>query len=237
MKKLFVLLLISLFFITGCNIKEINANDLNKLTDNILSKKLGLYNRVSSGYKYYAPRGIRVIDSTDYNEKLFSDGVKYYLYVDVVSYFFKKELKYEVNEEAYFSKKLDYKGKKGYLEITKNKNIYFIEMMFNYSKIEAYVSQSDINKTVLNASYILNSLVFNDSLISLAFDENKSSFNEEDFKIFEPKRQEGNFIDYINEYNQYEGTIDEELLNQDQTEIPGETLEDTLNEGGNYETD
>jgi hypothetical protein len=205
-------------FITGCSIKKVNNKDINELVNNLLDKKINLYNQTSIGYKYYAPRGVRVIDSTSYNEKLFSNGYTYYLYVDVVSYYFKKTSTYQVNNKAYFSKELNYNNKKGYLEINKVKNYYFIEMMFNYAKVEAFVAEEDIWKTVTNISYILNSLKFNNITIKRLFDNNVSNFNEEKYEIFKPKDKKGDFLDLVKEYDNYENPIeDEDLITPDNT--------------------
>jgi len=228
MKKIFVLLLISLTFLTGCSVAEINDKDMNKIVDTILGKNLNLHNQTSNGYKYYLPRGTRVIDSTSYNEKLYSSGNVYYLYVDIVSYHFKKDVSYEENEDAYFSKKLDYNDKKGYLEITKIKGLYFVEMMYNYSKIEVIVSKDDIEDAVINASYILSSLDFNDKIIEILFNEATLDLDEEEFELFEPKREEGNFLDYVKEYDQYEDTIDEDLIAPDDTATDENAIDDSL---------
>lgn len=69
MKRNFVLLLVSLIFLTGCTIEQQNIKDIDKMVATILGKKLNLYNQISNGYKYYLPRGLRVIDNTSYNEK------------------------------------------------------------------------------------------------------------------------------------------------------------------------
>jgi hypothetical protein len=213
---------------TGCDIKELDSNDINKVVDTILNQKLNLYSQTSNGYKYYVPRGVMVTDSTSYNEKLYSSGNVYYLYVDVVSYYFKKDSNYIENKDAYFSKKLDYKNKKGYLEITKINNLYFIEMMYNYAKVEALVTKDDIVPTIINSSYILSTLKFNDKIIKLLFDENILNFNEEQFKLFEPKRKEGNFLDYVKEYDQYEQNIDEDLITPDEQSTNDQTIDDSL---------
>ncbi|MDD2203330.1 MAG: hypothetical protein PHD78_02995 [Bacilli bacterium] len=228
MKKIFVLLLIFPFVLMGCTVVEVNDKDLNKIVDTILGKNLNLHNQTSNGYKYYLPRGTRVIDSTSYNEKLFSDGYKYYLYVDIVNYHFKKDVSYEENMDAYFSKKLDYNKKQGYLEITEIKNLYFVEMMYNYSKIEVFVSKDNIKDAVINASYILSSLNFNDTIIETLFNETSIDLNEEKFKLFEPKREEGNFLDYVKEYDQYEDTIDEDLIAPDDTAKEEKIIDDSL---------
>ena len=77
-------------------------------------------------------------------------------------------------------------------------------MMFNYAKIEVLVKKEDINKAVINASYILNSLTFNNKIIESKFAADKYDFNEENFNLFEPKRKEGNFLDYVEELDIYE---------------------------------
>ncbi|HHT38596.1 MAG TPA: hypothetical protein GXZ95_04195 [Mollicutes bacterium] len=220
MKRNFVLLLVSLIFLTGCTIEQQNIKDIDKMVATILGKKLNLYNQISNGYKYYLPRGLRVIDNTSYNEKIYSKGNTYYLYVDVVSYQFKRDLTYDENDKAYLSKKLNYNKNKGYLEITKtNNNLYFVEMMYNYGKIEALVPKNDIPETVINASYILGSLTFNDRVIKILFEEGTNEFVEKPFELFKPKRKEGNFLDYDKEFGQYEEIIDEDKI------IPSEDKE------------
>lgn len=212
MKKTFVLVLISLVFLTGCSIEQIDENNIDIILDTFLNKNLNLYNQVSSGYKYYLPRGIRVVDNAEYNEKLYADGNIYYFYVDVVSYYFKKVDNYTEKEDIYYSKRLEHNNKKGYIQITKNKELYFVEMLYNYAKIETLVAEKDIKQTVINATYILNSLNFNDKIIEKSFDETLLNFNEEQFKLFEPKRKTGDFLDYEEEYGKYEETIDEDLI-------------------------
>ena len=90
MKKFFLLLLIPLLFMTGCTIKQVDNKDIKSILDTLLGNNLNLYNQTSKGYKYYVPRGVSVIDNTSYNEKLIATGDIYYLYVDVVSYQYKK---------------------------------------------------------------------------------------------------------------------------------------------------
>jgi hypothetical protein len=229
MKKIFVLLLFSLVFLTGCTVKQVNNKDINKIVDTLLNKNISLYNQTSIGYKYYAPRGVRVIDSSSYNEKLFSGGYTYYLYVDVVSYHFKKDSTYEENKKAYFSKKLNYNNRKGYLQITKIGSSYFVEMMFNYAKVETFVAKNDIWQSVANISYILDSLKFNDVTIKRLFDENVLNFNEEKYEIFKPKGKNENVLDYIKEYDNYEDPIeDEDLITPDNNTQSQDTTDDLL---------
>ena len=235
MKKIFVLLLVTLTFLTGCSVKEVNNENINEMVDTILDKKMGLYNQHSSGYKYYLPRGMSLIDSTNYNEKMFSNGNSYYLYIDVVSYHFQKDSAYKKNIKAYFSKNLTYNNKKGYIEITKIKDLYFVEMMFNYAKIEAFVPKDDINQAVINASYILGSLKFNDIIIKRLFDDDVLKFDELSFELFKPKGDDGDYLNYVKEFDTYEKEIDEDLIVPDGNGNVQDTSDSLLEWGGYYE--
>ena len=151
-------------------------------------KKNTLYNRVGKGYKYYVPRGVTYIDTTELNDKLYSNGNYYYLYIDAVSYYHKVKVNYKENKDAYYSKKIDVSGKEGYLEIQKQKNDkYVIEFVYNYAKIEAMVDKEDINEVVLNASYILSTVKFNNKVIKLMLNETYFTNKEEKYDIFADK--------------------------------------------------
>lgn len=193
MKKILLILLV-MFLFTACSIKKIEITKTSAI-ENILKSNNNLANTVSPGYKYYIPNEVTLIGRNDYNETLYSKGDYYYLYVDVVSYYNKVKLEYEVNKDAYYSSKINYKDKEGYIEITKSKDKYFVEFMYNYAKLEAYVNEKNINNTVLNASYILSSLKFNEILAESKFGSFKDLNKEENLNIFIPKREEGTFLD------------------------------------------
>ena len=55
--------------------------------------------------------------------------------------------------------------------------------------------------------YLLNSIKYNDSIIAFTVGEDNMEFKEEDFIFFTPK-EDKNFIDYINEYDEY---VEEEI--------------------------
>lgn len=197
-----IILLIIIFSFAGCTIKEIEDNDIDYIIDLIIQTNHKLVNQTSKGYKYYLPKGVTLIDNINYNEKLYATSNVYYLYVDIASFYFQKELNYQINKDAYFSKNLSY-NKKGYLEINKIDNLYFIEMMYNYAKIETLVEEKDLQNTIINLSYILSSITFNQKVIKLMFDEDRLNFNEQKVDIFETKGRESKFIDYVNEYDVY----------------------------------
>lgn len=201
MKKI-VLVFITLLLLTGCT-SEIDMNNYDKLIDSFLSKNTSLVNNYSSGYKYYLPTGVRVIESKDYNEKLYYNGYNYYMFVDIVSYYYKNDINYTESKNLYYSKKLDYNGKKGYIEISQIDNLYKISMYYNYTKIEAYVDKDNLSQSIINICNILNSIKYNDSIINLYVGSGETALNEETYDFYKP-RKEGNFINYINQFDIYE---------------------------------
>lgn len=195
MKKLVIISLLAVLF-TGCTVVRIATDNINTIVDVVLSKNNTLYNTVDKGYKYYKPRGVTYIDTSEYNEKLYSDGNYYYLYVDINSYFYKKEFEYKENKDAYYSRYLDINDKKGYLEINKYKDYYLVEFMYNYAKIEALVKEEDINDVVLNASYILSTIKYNSDVIKLVLNEDYFTNKDVLYDIFTPKKETSDFLEY-----------------------------------------
>ena len=110
-KKKIILLALLILTITGCT--NLNSLDLDTLVDTLLEKDSNLTNTVFDGYKYYVPKGLRLIEKNEYNAS-FKDEYNntYYLYIDVISYYNKENVEYKVNNKAYFSKKLNYDNKK-----------------------------------------------------------------------------------------------------------------------------
>ena len=184
MKKAIIMLLL-LVFLTGCTVVRIDTKSIDNIVSVILSKENTLYNTIGQGYKYYIPRGVVYIDSNDFNEKLYCNGDYYYLYLDVIGYYHKKEFTYVENKDLYYSRSLDINGKKGYLEINKiDEKYYLVEFMYNYAKLEALVLEDSINDVVLNASYMLSTVKYNDKVIKLILDEDYFTSKEEQYDIF-----------------------------------------------------
>ena len=196
MKKKLLILLMTLF-LAGCTIVRINTTSIDNIISVVLSKNNTLYNRVGRGYKYYVPRGVTYIDSSGSNDKLYSNGIYYYLYLDEISYFYKKTINYKEDYTKYYSKKIDNNGKLGYLEITQKDNLYLIEFVYNYAKIEALVPEKEINNTVLNSSYILSTIKYNHNIIKLSLSENFLKNKEEKYNVFTQKnKDESSFLRY-----------------------------------------
>lgn len=188
------LLLILILLTAGCSVVRIDTTDIDNIVSVVLSKDNALYNQIGKGYKYYVPKGVSYVDTSSYNDVLYASGQRYYLYIDTISYYHKKEKAYEENQNAYYSKALDIRGKKGYIEINEQKNgKYFIEFMYNYAKIEALVDSKNIHEVILNASYILSTVKFNDNVISLTLDDEFLS-SEEKYDIFTSKQETDDFL-------------------------------------------
>ena len=125
-----------------------------------------------------------------------------------MSYYHKVDVSYEEDDSLYYSKEIDIQGKQGYLEIQEQENgMYVIEFVYNYAKIEAMVSEEDINEVVLNASYILSTVQFNNDVIKLMLNETYFTNKEETYDIFEDKEDRtssSNLVEYEDE------TVEEE---------------------------
>lgn len=183
-KKVILLALLGFFFLVGCT--PVQDMSLDDIINNGTNRVVEVYNKYRKGYKYNCPKGLDVIKSTEYNEVIASKDYKYFLYVDAVSYYNKIIENYEVNDNAFVSKQISYEDKYGYLEINELENEkYFIEIMYNYAKIEVIVKKKDINVVVANCLSVLSSINFNENVLKTLLDEEVSQFREFEFNIFE----------------------------------------------------
>ena len=220
MKKLGILLGI-LLFVSGCSVISIDDNSIDGIVSSVLSYESDLANQSLHGYKYYLPKGVRQITQTSTNTVLLDQKNYYYLYVDTVAYYHHTEEEYQERDDRYYSRSLDYNGNKGYLEINVVNDKYFIEMMYHYAKIEAYVTKEDLTVALTNICTILSSIRYNDSVLATLVGDNVLNYKEESFDIFKPKREEGNFLDYVEQFGTYQD-IDNEIPDEDTIEIEEE---------------
>ena len=213
MKRLFVLLSILTLFITGCSVTNLSNQSIDKVIDKVMKKDSKLKNVNFEGYNYYVPKGMTFINKNQYNA-IFRDQYNsyYYLYVDAVSYYHKIKSNYKINKKAYYSKSIKTKNKFGYLEINKEKQGYFIEAMYNYVKIEAYVNSNDLMDSVTNISTILASVKYNDKVLASTVGENVLSYKEKSYNIFETKKNSSDFLNYVKEYDNIKKNSDEDNL-------------------------
>lgn len=217
MKKITIILfaLLMLTF-TGCEVKEITNEDIESVLKDTLKSKVQGANNYFEGYKYYIPRGFNLENRKEYNHILLSNGEYYYLYIDAVSYYHKKTIKVNFDKDKlYFSKKISYNGNEGYIKISnKEDDLYFLEIAYNYSKIEASVKEENLLYAIRNSLKILSSVEYNDKILDTLIGEKALDYKEETYDFFDSKREEGDFLDYIEEYGVYdkEDIKDEDIL-------------------------
>ena len=215
MKKKLLILTLSILALTGCT--NLSNASLDEITNTMLSSKTNLANTVFDGYKYYVPRGLRLVMKNDYNASFLDEyNNTYYLYIDIISYYNKEKLDYNTNKNAYFSKELNYNNKEGYLEITKVKdsNYYFIEYMYNYGKIEAFVKEKELNSAIINMSSVLSSLKFNRTVLETIVGNKVLNYKEDTYDVMKPKGStatKDTYLEYEEKYGIYEGYGDNKV--------------------------
>ena len=216
MKRLIVLLSIVTILVTGCSINKLDDNDIGKNIKTLMSEKNKLYNVYYEGYKYYLPKGIGFLDKDDYNAILKDrNNNKYYLYVDAISYYHKVENDYEINNDSHYSKKLDYNGKTGYIQIDEVDGKYFIQFVYNYAKMEAYVSEKELVDVVTNMCLVLRTVKYNDVVLESLIGENKLNYKEEDYTLFKADSSKESFLDVVEreETEKYKKDLEDEKIN------------------------
>ena len=222
MKKKIIILMIFILTLTGCT--NLTAMSIDQVVDVMLEENTKLANNVFDGYKYYIPKGLKLITKDEYNASLKDEyNNTYYFYIDVVSFYNKEDVEYKVNNKAYFSKELDYNDKKGYLEITKieETDAYFIEYMYNYGKIEAFVKENEIKSAIINMSSILKSLEFNRTVLESLIGNNVLDYKEDTYDVMKPKGStatKDTYLEYEEKYGIYEGYGDSNT-SEDRIEI------------------
>jgi len=204
-KKTILFLLIFLF--AGCSVVNINTDNYLDNINNIIKRDNKFTSDNAIGYQYKLPVGVTKLESNEFNEVLLSNNEKYYLYADIVSYYYKVEQTYKVDKKAYLSSKLSNKDKYGYVEVNENNGKYYIEMMYNYSKIESYVDKKDLRNTLNNMAYILSSIKYNDKVIeNMLGDEKYNLSANQKYNIFNLKKTNtSQFLKYERDYDTYTG--------------------------------
>jgi len=193
--KRFIMLIV-IFLLTGCSVVRINTSNFDTTVNVVLSKDNKLYNQVGKGYKYFIPKGVSYIESDELNDILYTNGNYYYLYVDVISYYYNIEQQYTNNKDYYYYKDITMKdgfSHNGYVSVEQiDTNYFYVDFMYNYAKFESIVSREHLEQTILDASYILSTIKYNDVVISLMLDDDYITDKEEKYDIFETKDTNSN---------------------------------------------
>lgn len=218
MKRLIVLLSIVTILVTGCSINKLDNNDIGKNIKTLMSEKVKLYNVFYEGYKYYLPKGIAFLDKEEYNAILKDkDNNRYYIYIDAIGYYHKQENDYEIKNDAHYSKKLDYNGKTGYIQIDEVEGKYFIQFVYNYAKMEAYVSKDSLTDVITNMCLILRTVKYNDAVLESLIGENRLNYKEENYTLFKADSSKESFLDVVEreETEKYKKDLEDEKIDLD----------------------
>lgn len=200
MKKL-IILIVCFTLLCGCT--KINNDNINDIINSVVSSDNDRANQYRNGYKFYLPNNLSTIKIDDKNNVFKENDIKYYMFVDIVSYYHKVENKYQVNEKAYYSSLINYNNKSGYVEVNVKNDKYLIEIMYNYAKIEVIVNSNDIASAITNSLIILTSVNYNDDIIDNLLEEDVLNYSEETFNIFETNSNDSNFLKVVEEYDNY----------------------------------
>ena len=200
MKKL-IILIVCFTLLCGCT--KINNDNINDIINSVVSSDNDRANQYRNGYKFYLPNNLSTIKIDDKNNVFKENDIKYYMFVDIVSYYHKIENKYQVNEKAYYSSLINYNNKSGYVEVNVKNDKYLIEIMYNYAKIEVIVNSNDIASAITNSLIILTSVNYNDDIIDNLLEEDVLNYSEETFNIFETNSNDSNFLKVVEEYDNY----------------------------------
>ena len=223
MKKLLIIFLISLCFISGCSVVKVSDASVSDVLNTILYVDNNLSNAYMEGYSLYLPKGVQIIDKSDYNLKIKDKKNYYYMYVDTVAYYYKVQNAFVPKSDHFFSETINNKGKIGYVDIVSNGDYYFVVVMYNYTKIESYIKKEDFRSSLLSMCSILSSVKYNDKVIEGYVGSDKMTMQEERFNIFDSNIENDDFLKYESEYGTYKEKID---INKDNDVVDvDETIE------------
>ena len=206
MKKFLILLLLTIF-LSGCTRID-NEKEYKNVANNIINSSTSLVNTATRGYKYYLPKGVSLIYNIDFNQKFRVLEEDIYMYVDIVSYYYKKDLNdYEDYFNYYFSN-ISSKDKVGYIGINKEDDEYFVKIVYNYAKVEFYTNEEKLSSLVGYSMVIMNSIEYNDILILEIIEDNNIRSEDSIYNITKPSDSESKFNEYLEEYVQDEEKIE-----------------------------
>ena len=214
LKKMALFMLVTLL-LTGCSIVRINTNNYDANINKILKRKTHKINTNSIGYQYFLLNGITKKEGNGFNQVLRSSNGTYYMYVDLVSYYHKNSKTYEVKDDLYISKIINYKDNTGYLEVIDKKDYYYVKAMYNYSKIEAHISKKKLNDALSEIFYTLSSIKYNDTIIEEILGNEKYDLSEnKEYNLFNIDNESGgsNYLEEVKKYDVYDATEDAQSL-------------------------
>ena len=91
--------------------------------------------------------------------------------------------------------------------------------MYNYAKIESYVNEENLYDSFMNICYILATIDYNDTTIKYRLNDEEFKARGEEFDIFKSKKDNDNFLQWIEKYDKYEEkntTKDQDIIETDE---------------------
>lgn len=197
--KRILMLLLTVLLLTGCT--AINDLSIESIINDSLSSKYDLHNQVNSGFKFYLPRGLKIVKKDELNVIITSKYYDYYLYVDLVSYYNKKNVDYKRDETLFYSELLDYDKKKGIVNIKEVdvENV-ILDVTFNYANIQVKVKKDDINKALMNVMAIVGNITYQDDVIKSLLDDDILSSSDELINVFDTDKSDTQVLDVDDTY-------------------------------------
>jgi len=214
MKKKIITLCGLVLFCCGCTSvqQESYANIITSTTNS----KIKITNTYRSGYNYYLPKGMHLLSYHNGNEIISKNHKIYYMYVDYISYFNEKKETYIEKADVVYSQRIENNNYFGYLEIKNTSNDkYFIEIMYNYAKIEVIVEKNETSEAIAYAMSILSSIEYQDTVLKSLMGEDILRSNEVEYNIFETAKTESGYLQISEEYGQYDkedDTVDPDFI-------------------------
>lgn len=208
MKRILLIFLIILFT-TGCSqIMNLNKTDTDKIINNTLNSKYDLTNHINKGFKYYLPRDLKVLKTDEANEIIKDENYEYYLYVDLISFYNKKDFTYEKDDIAYYSYLLLKDDKKGVINVYNSADECFIKATYNYATIEVKINLVDLNEALSNIMIVLSSIDYNEDVIKSILSNDSKVSKDEVVNVFDSKKNDNTSLDV--EEDEYTGNEEED---------------------------
>ena len=218
MKHKIIAITIALFLLllTGCsNINNLEYEEIAKQAVSQSNKP----NVAVRGYKIFLPIGMAIVNDNEDNITISSNGETYYLYVDVISYYNKYDNDYTANKkDNLYDEIVEVNDKKMHISICKYKNKYFLEVNYNYGKIE--VITNNVKEALTKSLLILNNTNFNDIILESLIGNSNFDYNETQFNLEQPnsKNNSSDILNYDENYGTYED-VDDEIPDEDSIKI------------------
>lgn len=190
--------IINTLLLSSCSMYYLNDKSIEEIIDIGINTKNNVHNTNNKGYRYYLPIDFTVSKDEDYVQVLLSKSNSYYMYVDLVSYYYKTHNEEYREEDDYIYYSFENKDKKGFLHIKKKDDTFCVELCYNYAIIEVEVEEKDLRYAISQSISILNSIKYNDLVINKVIGDKGMDTKESAYTIPKPDRKSNqNILKYL----------------------------------------